>query len=126
VNFEGLNLVRRSEFPKAEGGDFDRVSGARRASILGELDLGRPTLLVTITRRSCVEAETFLDPSAVAAATAISCLVIVASSGSDGIVIFSCGSGIVIVRRARRPCAGSLSPPGWMSSPTSRCLRMGE
>src|SRR3979490_1669396 len=56
-----------------------------------------------------------LAPSAVAAAAAISRLVIVASSDSDGIMILSCGS--VIVRRARRPCAGSLSPPGRMSVP---------
>src|SRR5262245_2237309 len=63
VSFEGLHLVRPSELPKAGGGDFDRVSGARRASILGELDLGRSTLLVTCIRRSCVEAETFLEDS---------------------------------------------------------------
>ena len=45
-----------------------------------------------------------LAPSAVAAAAAISRLFIVASSGSDGVAILSCGSGIVIARWARRPC----------------------
>jgi len=63
MNFEGLDLVRRSEHPKAGSGDFDRVCGPRRASILGELDLGRSTVLVTCIRRACVEAENFLEDS---------------------------------------------------------------
>src|SRR5262249_9229597 len=51
-----------------------------------------------------------LAHGAVGGAAAISRLFIGASSGSDGIVILSCGSGIVIPRCTRRPCRRSRAP----------------
>src|SRR5262245_60506444 len=70
MNFEGFNLVRRQggrwrpiPHSNAVGGDFDRVSGARRASIPGELDLGRSTVLGSTIRDVYAELETFLGNS---------------------------------------------------------------